>query len=679
MPSYDTWLNVLTGISQGTFDQIYLRDSSGNIVDLLTLIASGGGGAGGTVSSATLPLSIAGGVLSLNSSTLCTAATGLLSLTNGQMSIDLSDYATKQEITAAHSLGLVPYVTTSTLTTTYSTTAAMNTQISLSLTPYVNNTALYNTLAAYTNTSGLTVLLAAKQNTLTQGAGISIAGNTISSTHTPIILQLDGATQTGAHTLNFVANNASISNNVVNISRMAWQDALTLRYSTSATDKDLTQGSSGELLWNAQEVQLKQNAFQQINVATPLTISGTTNITLDTLWKPSTVTAGAGIQATASDANGTLVINLDGSESRTSLKLIDSQNVVRNLAASMTGGLIWNSSQLVDLTYLGNTYTNTNTLNNSLSMKQDNISAGSGIYLNGTQVNSYGLRWNTTSTPTLSPIHELHFKGFSVTETLNLSSGLNELVINEPDKISDLVDGASGISLGNGTGAGQRIALYEIPVTGSFTAGSYFYGLGLFEGSGAALATGLGFWASTGFNLPDQFGTGGGVLPYMLLSSAGYIGIGNSNPTEKLHVTGNILATGSITAATKSFDIAHPDPAKPDMRLRHWCQETDTPGGSVQYRRTIDMTSSSMSFDMPDWFSYLVKDVIVMVTPYQHFGSAWGECNRNTIELHATTLGKWHVLIMGARNDTCATTMCPQEVEYIPKEPEAGESLFPPL
>ena len=40
MSSYDTWLNVLTGISQGSFDKIYLRDASGNMVDLLTLLGS---------------------------------------------------------------------------------------------------------------------------------------------------------------------------------------------------------------------------------------------------------------------------------------------------------------------------------------------------------------------------------------------------------------------------------------------------------------------------------------------------------------------------------------------------------------------------------------------------------------------------------------------------------------
>jgi hypothetical protein len=75
----------------------------------------------------------------------------------------------------------------------------MNTAITAALASYVTSTALTNALAAYTDTTTLNTLLAAKQNTLTAGTGISITGATISSTHTPIILQLDGTTQTGGY------------------------------------------------------------------------------------------------------------------------------------------------------------------------------------------------------------------------------------------------------------------------------------------------------------------------------------------------------------------------------------------------------------------------------------------------------------------------------------------------
>ena len=59
------------------------------------------------------------------------------------------------------------------------------------------------------------------------------------------------------------------------------------------------------------------------------------------------------------------------------------------------------------------------------------------------------------------------------------------------------------------------------------------------------------------------------------------------------------------------------------------------------------------------------------------FGSGWGECVGNTVDLHVTTLGQWHVLVMADRKDECAMT-CPQEVEYIPQaQDDSGESPFP--
>ena len=77
------------------------------------------------------------------------------------------------------------------------------------------------------------------------------------------------------------------------------------------------------------------------------------------------------------------------------------------------------------------------------------------------------------------------------------------------------------------------------------------------------------------------------------------------------------------------------------------------------------MTSTNETLQMPDWFSHLAKDVTVYMNPFQHFGSGWGECVGNAIELHATTLGKWHVLIIANRNDQAANA-CDPAVEYVP-------------
>ena len=80
MSSYDSWHNLLSGISQGSFDKIYLRDASGNMVDLLSLV-----GAGSSITSATAPLNISSGVLSIDLSSYTDTA-GLTTLLAGKMS-----------------------------------------------------------------------------------------------------------------------------------------------------------------------------------------------------------------------------------------------------------------------------------------------------------------------------------------------------------------------------------------------------------------------------------------------------------------------------------------------------------------------------------------------------------------------------------------------------------------
>ena len=81
MSSYDTWLNVLTGISQGSFDTLYVKNASGDMVNVLTLI----GASAGAVSSATAPLNISSGILSIDLSNYTNTA-GLTTLLGGKIS-----------------------------------------------------------------------------------------------------------------------------------------------------------------------------------------------------------------------------------------------------------------------------------------------------------------------------------------------------------------------------------------------------------------------------------------------------------------------------------------------------------------------------------------------------------------------------------------------------------------
>ena len=132
--------SITNGLAQGDFHRLHIH-YNGVMQDITPLLGGGSGSGSGIVTSATLPLSITNGVLSINTSAFCTAATAPLNLLNGLITIDL---------------------------TNYSSTTQMNTAITTALTNYITSTALTNALAFYTDTTNLTTLLAAKQNTLTK-------------------------------------------------------------------------------------------------------------------------------------------------------------------------------------------------------------------------------------------------------------------------------------------------------------------------------------------------------------------------------------------------------------------------------------------------------------------------------------------------------------------------------
>ena len=67
--------------------------------------------------------------------------------------------------------------------------------------------------------------------------------------------------------------------------------------------------------------------------------------------------------------NKNLTIDLT-SYSHTSIRMIDSGGTVRNLTSSLTGALVWNTSQLVTLTYLSS-YTDTTGINTLLPAYTD--------------------------------------------------------------------------------------------------------------------------------------------------------------------------------------------------------------------------------------------------------------------------------------------------------------------
>jgi hypothetical protein len=257
------------------------------------------------------------------------------------------------------------------------------------------------------------------------GANVSITGNTISATttgsSTAMVIQLDGTTQP-VTTLNFLQHQSSLVGGILNVSRLQFYDKIPLIYSGFASVKDLAQNVNGDLVFgtdimvNNTQLTTALSAYMSTAVLTPLlaakamsvdvTSAFTTQSALiatkqdvistvlpltkegsiiSSLWKPSSCSVGAGLVQLSSDTLGTLNLGLDGTESRVSLKLADTNSVVRDLDTTTDGVLTWDGDPLTTLSQLS-------TKQNLLSTYSENAAPNtyyidtnepSGVFLNG--------------------------------------------------------------------------------------------------------------------------------------------------------------------------------------------------------------------------------------------------------------------------------------------------------
>ena len=133
------------------------------------------------------------------------------------------------------------------------------------------------------------------------------------------------------------------------------------------------------------------------------------------------------------------------------------------------------------------------------------------------------------------------------------------------------------------------------------------------------------------------------------------VGIGTGDPSQKLHVIGNAIVSGSLSKGSGSFDIPHPDPKKTEThRLRHYFVETPSAGGNI-YKYQIECEKGDNYIDLPDYYQYLNKDSLVWVNPVNHFGRAWGEVEDNKkVRIVVDKKGTYNILIFGDRKDETA-------------------------
>lgn len=307
-----------------------------------SIIGSGGGGGGGGSLSFTLPLEENNNIVS----TLFKPST----VTSSNNSLQL----TANDSTGALNIAVNPTLELINL--------QFNNQGTIKNLTTSNNNLVFDGHDVTTNTY-LNTQLSTKQDNIT--------------------FQVNGSSLSNVQTIDFLYNNANFTNNTLTLSRLTQYDKIPLIYSGVASIKDLYQGASGRLMFGVSGGTVESVAYlSDIPTSSPLSASlplQINNNIISTLFKPSTITAGAGITTTANDSTGTLNLSLDGTESRTALRLEDSGGTVRNLTASITGNILYNGSTLVDLTYL----------NNQLGNKQDTISATAPLNINNNVLTTF--------------------------------------------------------------------------------------------------------------------------------------------------------------------------------------------------------------------------------------------------------------------------------------------------
>jgi hypothetical protein len=160
----------------------------------------------------------------------------------------------------------------------------------------------------------------------------------------------------------------------------------------------------------------------------------------------------------------------------------------------------------------------------------------------------------------------------------------------------------------------------RIIVSSDAAAGSIAVGMHSSTYSGAGAANQGWIWTSGG-STPLVFGTVGSNR--MIITTAGDVGIGITNPGYKLEVNGSFAAT------TKSFVIPHP--SKPNYQLRYACLEG--PENSVYVR---GRTQENI-IELPDYWVDLVHEdsITVNLTPVGNKRIWVEEINNNKVYINS--------------------------------------------
>ena len=132
------------------------------------------------------------------------------------------------------------------------------------------------------------------------------------------------------------------------------------------------------------------------------------------------------------------------------------------------------------------------------------------------------------------------------------------------------------------------------------------------------------------------------------------LGDGNIN---NACICASCLTVSYLSKSSGSFRINHPNPSCSSNRaLYHSFVESPNEGDNI-YRWQVETSDCTSVITLPNYYRYLNKNDMVWVSPYRHFGSAYGEVTADQccLVICSNSDGCFNVLLVGTRKDEAAT------------------------
>ena len=668
----------ITGLTVGNFDAVnFMRNSLyQDLNDVLDGI--GGGGGGGSVTTVNAPLSLSNGVLSISLSnyTTVSAVNALIAaaaynhpashpismITNLQTELD----SKQGNLTASSGVSLngnnltgyglrwlinsIPSITIQDL----HFKAGFVVSETLNVGNGRNQLDISVDLSNYLTSAQISTALALKQNIVTAGNGIALNGSTIVADTNVLATRAfvisDYTTTTALNTALALKSDLSfVSTGFANVATDLLSKQNTLTAGSNITISGNTIAAAGGSSLGLQLAGVSQTAtnlnFVDLNGSLA---SGTLSISLPSSYASLSLVNGSTIKDLVQDANGNLVYSND---------IVTTNPYMVNVLQAYPTTAVMNNTL--------SSYALTTAMNTALAAKQATLTTGPGAFLTGSALSGYGLRWLTNGSPSTA-IHDLHFKsGFTIAETFDLGTGRTALDITSAPDLSAYSTTAQTATL---------LAAKQVNLSATQTSSETVFDRDVIltqAGNNPALKWRVPGYPDMRFLLQSNGNAG-------LNCSGQYFSITTGGASYHMPILCNnqdVTVAGTLTASVKNFTIRDPrpdvTPSAQNMtpKLRHWCVEGDTPAGLLMYRRQVTASSAgNYTIQMPDWFEYLAGEVQCFSSPAgRHFGLSWAERDANDpnlIQVGCSKAGSYNVLITAARMDHCALHMCEREVLF---------------